>query len=54
MFKYLRRTDDMFLVYGREEDLIAKFYVDASFDADPDDSKSQSGHIFVINGGSVS
>jgi hypothetical protein len=54
IFKYLRRTEDMFLVYGGEEELIAKFYVDASFDADPDDSKSQSGHVFVMNGGSVS
>jgi hypothetical protein len=53
-FKYLRWTEDMFLVYGREEELFRKFYVDASFDADPDDSKSQSRHVFVMNGGSVS
>ena len=31
-----------------------KCYVDASFDTDPDDSKSQSGYVFVINGGAVS
>jgi hypothetical protein len=54
IFKYLKRTKDMFLVYGCEEDLIAKFYVDASFDADSDDSKSQSRDVFVMNGGSVS
>src|SRR5664279_5708226 len=45
IFKYLRRTKDMFLVYGGEEELIARCYIDASFDTDPDDSKSQSGYI---------
>jgi hypothetical protein len=40
VIKYLRRTKDMFLVYGSEEDLVAKCYVDASFDTDLDDSKS--------------
>jgi len=54
IFKYLRRTKDMFLIYGGEEELVAKCYVDASFDTDPDDSKSQSGYVFVMNGGAVS
>jgi hypothetical protein len=40
----------MFLIYGGEEELVAKCYVGA----DPDDSKSQSGHVFVMNGGAVS
>ena len=44
----------MFLVYGGEEELVAKCYVDASFETDPDDSKSQSGYIFLMNGGAVS
>src|SRR3954465_10848278 len=44
----------MFLVYGGEEELVAKCYVDASFDTDPDDSKSQSGYVFLMNGGAVS
>jgi hypothetical protein len=44
----------MLLVYGGEEELIASYYVDASFDTDLDDSKSQSGYIFVMNGGAVS
>src|SRR6266542_6817782 len=39
IFKYLRRTKDMFLIYGGEEELVAKCYIDASFDTDPDDSK---------------
>jgi len=54
ILKYLRRTKDMFLVYGGEEELVARCYVDASFDTDPDDSKSQSGYVFVMNGGAVS
>jgi hypothetical protein len=29
-------------------------YVDASFDTDPDDSKSQTGYVFMLNGGAVS
>jgi hypothetical protein len=53
IFKYLRRTKDMFLVYGREEELMAKCYIDDSFDSDPDNSKSQSGYIFVMNRGAV-
>ena len=44
----------MFLVYGADEELVVKGYVDASFDTDPDDSKSQSGYIFILNGGAVS
>ena len=35
--KYLKRTKDMFLVYGGDEELVVKGYVDASFDTDPDD-----------------
>ena len=44
----------MFLVYGGDEELAVKGYVDASFDTDPDDSKSQSGYVFILNGGAVS
>jgi hypothetical protein len=54
IFKYLRRTKDMFLVYGGEEELVTKCYVDASFDTNPNDSKSQFGYVFVMNGGAVS
>ena len=32
----------MFLDYGGDKRFIVKGYVDASFDTDPDDSKSQS------------
>ena len=44
----------MFLVYGGDKELIVNGYVDASFDTDPDDSKSQTGYIFILNGGAVS
>ena len=40
ILKYLRRTKDMFLVYGGEEELIVTGYTDASFQTDKDDSKS--------------
>ena len=54
ILKYLKRTKDMFLVYGGAEELVVKGYVDASFDTDPDDSKSQTGYVFILNGGAVS
>ena len=54
VFKYLRRTKGMFLVYGGEEELVVTGYTDASFQTDQDDSKSQSGYVFTINGGAVS
>ena len=44
----------MFLVYGGDKELIVNVYVDASFDTDPDDSKSQTGYVFILNGGAVS
>src|SRR3954462_14671478 len=54
IFRYLKRTKDMFLVYGGEEELVVKCYVDARFDTDTDDSKSQSGYVFLMNGATVS
>ena len=44
----------MFLVYGGDEELVVKGYVDASFDTDLDDSKSQTGYVYMLNGGAVS
>jgi hypothetical protein len=44
----------MFLVYDGEEELVITGYTDASFQTDQDDSKSQSGYVFMINGGAVS
>ena len=48
ILKYLKRTKDMFLDYGGDKRFIVKGYVDASFDTDPDDSKSQSGYILKV------
>ena len=39
ILKYLRRTKDVFLIYG-DRDLIVEGYSDASFQSDKDDSKS--------------
>ena len=44
----------MFLVYGGDEQLVVKGQVDASFDTDKDDSKSQTGYVYILNGGAVS
>jgi hypothetical protein len=54
ILKYLRRTKDEFLVYGGEEELVVNGYTDASFQTDTDDSQSQSGFVFTINGDAVS
>ena len=54
ILKYLKRTKDMFLVYGGDKDLIVNGYVDASFGTHPDDYKSQTGYVFILNGGAVS
>ena len=53
ILKYLRRTKDIFLVYGGS-DLKLEAYSDSSFQSDPDDSKSISGYVFTLNGGAVS
>ena len=47
ILKYLKRTKDMFLVYGGDKELVVNGYVDASFDTDPDNSKSQTGYVFL-------
>jgi hypothetical protein len=53
ILKYLRRTRDMFLVFGND-DLVLRGYTDASFQTDKDDFKSQSGFVFTLDGGAVS
>ena len=52
--KYLKSTKDMFLVYGGDKELVVNGYVDASFNTDPDDFKSQTVYVFLLNGGAVS
>ncbi|KAL0453682.1 UNVERIFIED_CONTAM: Retrovirus-related Pol polyprotein from transposon TNT 1-94 [Sesamum latifolium] len=52
ILKYLKRTKDIFLIYGGGE-LILEGYRDASFQLNDDDAKSQSGFVFKLNGGVV-
>jgi hypothetical protein len=54
ILKYLRRTNDLFLIYGGDKELVVKDYTDASFVTDLDDSKSQSGYVFTLNKGAFS
>nr|GEU74306.1 hypothetical protein [Tanacetum cinerariifolium] len=53
--KYLRNTKDMFLVYGGDlkQKLRVSCYTDAGYLTDADDLKSQTGYVFVLNGGAV-
>ncbi|GJU21227.1 hypothetical protein Tco_1154569 [Tanacetum coccineum] len=55
ILKYLRNTKDMFLVYGGnlEAELRVDCYCDAGFETDRDDIKSETGYVFVLNGGAV-
>ncbi|GKB11700.1 putative RNA-directed DNA polymerase [Tanacetum coccineum] len=55
ILKYLRNTKDMFLVYGGNPDteLEVTGFCDASWQCDKDDTKSQTGYVFVVNGGAV-
>ena len=50
VLKYLRRTKDMFLVYGRAIELRVEAYIDADFQSDVDDRSSNSRYVFTLNG----
>jgi hypothetical protein len=54
ILNYLRRTKKAFLVFGGEEEFVVKGYGDTSFQIDVDDSKSQFGFVFCLNGGVMS
>ena len=41
-------------MYGGEEELVINGYSDAAFQTDRDDSRSQSGFVFCLNGDAVS
>ncbi|GJR63155.1 retrotransposon protein, putative, ty1-copia subclass [Tanacetum coccineum] len=55
ILNYLRNTKDMVLVYGAkpEDELKVSCYADTSFQTDKDDTKSQTGYVFVLNGGAL-
>ncbi|GKC60700.1 hypothetical protein Tco_1088298 [Tanacetum coccineum] len=52
---YLRNTKDMFLVYGGDtkRELRVSCYTGAGYLTDADDMKSQTGYVFILNGGSA-
>ncbi|KAJ9544434.1 hypothetical protein OSB04_024141 [Centaurea solstitialis] len=55
ILKYLRRTKEMFLVFGGSEDEISVTgFTDASFQTDRDDFRSQSWYVFILNRGAIS
>nr|GEV57615.1 methyl-CpG-binding domain-containing protein 2-like isoform X1 [Tanacetum cinerariifolium] len=55
ILKYLRNTKDTFLVFGGnpEAGLRVNCYCDVRFETDRDGTKSQTGYVFVLNGGAV-
>nr|GEW30428.1 retrotransposon protein, putative, Ty1-copia subclass [Tanacetum cinerariifolium] len=55
ILKYLRNTKDIFLVCGCDlkRELRLSYYTDAGYLTDADDLKSQTGYVFVLNGGAV-
>nr|GEV74284.1 hypothetical protein [Tanacetum cinerariifolium] len=55
ILKYLRNTKDMFLLYGGDtkRELKVSCYNDAGYLTDADDLKSQTGYVFILNGGAV-
>ena len=52
IFKYLRRMNDTFMVYGGGE-LKLECFTNSSFHFNVDNSKSVFGYIFTLNGGAV-
>ena len=52
ILRYLKSTKEMFLGYGGDKEFVVKGYVNASFDTDLDDSKSQS--RYILNMGAIS
>ena len=53
ILKYLRRTKDLFLIFGRDSEIKMEGYTNSGFISNIDD-RSMSGCIFLCNGGSVS
>nr|GEW84488.1 retrotransposon protein, putative, Ty1-copia subclass [Tanacetum cinerariifolium] len=55
ILKYLRNTRDMFLMYEGKPDteLIVTSFCDASWQCDKNDTKSQTGYVFVVDRGAV-
>ncbi|XP_070676342.1 secreted RxLR effector protein 161-like [Malus domestica] len=54
VLRYLQRTKNFMLVYGKSESLELEGYTDSDLVGDVDDRKSTGGYIFMLNGGAVS
>ena len=54
ILKYLRRTKDLCLIFGRGFELQIEGYTNSNFMSAPDDRKSTSRYVLVCNGGTVS
>ncbi|XP_068328125.1 secreted RxLR effector protein 161-like [Pyrus communis] len=54
VLRYLKRTKNFMLVYGRSEFLELEGYNDSYLASDVDDRKSTGGYIFMLNGGAIS
>ena len=53
ILNYLRRTKDAFLIYGGEEKLVVKGNMNASFQSNKDDSRSQLSYVFYLNDNAI-
>ena len=53
IFKYLRRTKNLFLIFDEKSELKVEGYTDSDFMTNSDDRKSTSRCIFLCNRGSV-
>nr|GEV19597.1 putative retrotransposon protein [Tanacetum cinerariifolium] len=55
ILKYLKNTKDMFIVYEGDlkRELRVSCYINVGYLTDADDLKSQTGYVFILNGGVV-
>ena len=54
IFKYLRITKDLFLIFRERSELQVEGYIDSDFMSDSDDRKSTLESVFVCNDGATS
>ena len=54
ILKYLKRTKNLFLAFGRRSELQVEGYTDSKFMSDPNDIMSTSRYAFVCNDGTTS
>ena len=54
IIKYLKRTKNLFLIFGGGSKLQVESYSDSDFMSNPDNRKSTSGYVLVCNSGAVS